>query len=380
MESLKEFLFTQEYLGNRPWQILLLLCSILAGLLVGRTVAYFLEASARRMKKDDRRPVRQLMLICLARPVMLFLFFMALSFGLSFLTLTPEVRGLAAKVVSVLYAVALGYAIYRLVDVVDYYLMKWAEKTESRLDDMLVPMVRKSLRITIGVIVTIFIIQNFFSAERILPLLGGLGVGGLAVALAAQDTIKNFFGSFMIIVDKPFHVGDRIRFAGYDGPVEQVGFRTTRLRTLEGHQVTIPNSKISDSAVENVDRRPHIRRVANITITYDTPPDKVRRGIEIIKEILDNHEGMSPDYPPRVYFSEFNDASLNILVYYWYHPGSWWNYLEFTHKVNMQILERFNAEGIEFAFPTQTLYLANDEKRQLAVRVLDGGPGELPKE
>jgi MscS family membrane protein len=379
MAQLKAFLTAQEYFGNKPWQFLLLLLSILAGLVAGRIIAFGMDLAARRLHRREQRPVLRLFLITLSRPLMLFLFVLALEFGLSFLTLTVEIRASAAKIVSVLYALALGYAIYRLVDVVDHFLTKWAEGSESRLDDMLVPMVRKSLRITIGVVVTIFVIQNFYGAEKMATILAGLGVGGLAVALAAQDTLKNFFGSFMILVDKPFHVGERIKFAGFDGMVEQVGFRTSRLRTLDGHLVTIPNGKISDDSVENIDRRPFIRRVANITITYDTPPEKVRRAVEIIKEILDNHEGMSPDFPPRVFFSEFNDASLNILAYYWYHPGLWWDYLDFTHRVNMEILDRFNAEGIEFAFPTQTLYLANDAKRQLALRVLNPESGNVPR-
>jgi MscS family membrane protein len=152
--------------------------------------------------------------------------------------------------------------------------------------------------------------------------------------------------------------------------VEEVGFRSTKIRTLAGHLVTVPNDKAATSVVENIGRRPYIRRLFNVTITYDTPPDKVERAIKIIEEILANHEGMHPDFPPRVFFSDFNDASLNILVIYWYHPPEYWEFLAFSQKVNMRILRAFNEEGIEFAFPTQTIYLANDERRQLALKML----------
>jgi MscS family membrane protein len=108
----------------------------------------------------------------------------------------------------------------------------------------------------------------------------------------------------------------------------------------------------------------------NLTITYDTPPDKVERAVKIIEEILDNHEGMEPDFPPRVFFNAFNDWALNLLVLYWYHPPDYWAFCAFSQVVNLKIMRAFEEEGIEFAFPSQTLYHANDDKRQLALRML----------
>ena len=133
------------------------------------------------------------------------------------------------------------------------------------------------------------------------------------------------------------------------------------MRTLNGHLITIPNSTVANSPVENISERPFIKRMSNITITYDTPPDKVARAVEIIKDILDNHEGMNPEMKPKVYFNEFNDWSLNILLVAWYHPGDWWAYLDWCHRTNLEIMRRFEAEGIEFAFPTQTLYMKKEE-------------------
>ena len=149
-------------------------------------------------------------------------------------------------------------------------------------------------------------------------------------ALAAQDTLKNFFGSLMIMLDKPFTIGQRVTFGGYDSVVEEIGFRSTRVLTHTGHQVTIPNEKVASESVENIGRRPSIRRLANITITYDTPPDKIEKVLAIIREILENPEGMQPDYPPRVFFNEFNDASLNLIMLYWYHPPDWAAYMAFS--------------------------------------------------
>ena len=140
-----------------------------------------------------------------------------------------------------------------------------------------------------------------------------------------------------------------------------MGFRSTRIRTLMGHQVVIPNSVVANEALENIGRRPYLKRVLDVTVTYDTSPEKVQRGVDIIREMLDaRSEHFSAEVPGKVYFSDFNPASLNIVVYYWFTPPEWWKYLEFNHDFNMELLRRFNEEGIEFAFPTQTLYLKQE--------------------
>jgi MscS family membrane protein len=168
-------------------------------------------------------------------------------------------------------------------------------------------------------------------------------------------------------VDKPFEMGDRIIVDGHDGPVAEVGLRSTKIRTLEGHLVTVPNGELANKAIQNIGKRPYIRRIVDLTITYDTPSEKIDLALEIVKEILDDHEGMDDEFPPRVFFNKFNAASLNIMAIYWYHPPNYWDFLTFSEKFNKEVLYRFNEEGIDFAFPTQTLYLAGDPSRPLSV-------------
>lgn len=364
MDSLKEITLA----GNELWRIVLFFASVLVSLIAGRLARFALEKSAG--KSGENQPGwLPVLLTSIAKPAVVVAFAIGLRLGLSALNLSESAREIADTVSRVLASVAAGYAVYSLANVVDYHLARFSAKTKSRVDDMLVPLVGKTIRITILVMVLLQIAQSL-SDKPITSILAGLGVGGLAVALAGQDTIKNFFGSLVIIADKPFEIGDRVVIDGYDGPVEKVGFRSTRIRTLEGNLVTVPNGELVNKTVENIGKRPHIRHLANITITYDTPPEKVERAVNIIREILDNHEGMHPDYPPRAFFSGFNDCSLNILMLYWYRPPDYWQYQAFSEKVNMEILKRFNEEGIEFAFPTQTLYLAGDDKRELALKVL----------
>ena len=138
-----------------------------------------------------------------------------------------------------------------------------------------------------------------------------------------------------------------------------MGFRSTKIRTLEGHLITVPNSIITNSLVKNIGKRPFIRRTSNITIIYGSGLDKTKRAVEIIKDVLANVPEVNPleEKPPRVYFSDFNDWSLNIYMTYWVKPPDYWLYHEVNERVNIEIMKRFEAEKIEFAFPSQTLYI-----------------------
>jgi MscS family membrane protein len=227
---------------------------------------------------------------------------------------------------------------------------------------MLVPIVRKSLRVTVVLFAVVSIAQSL-SDKPISALIAGLGLGGLAFALAAQDTIKNLFGSLVIFSDKPFGLGDRINYDGHDGTIEEVGLRSTRLRRLDGHQVTIPNGELANKSIHNIAKRPFIRRIFTIGVTYDTSPEKVKEAKAILEDILKDHEGLDPkgELLPRVYFSDFSASSLDFKCMYWYHPPAYWDYMDFSERVNMEILQRFNEAGIEFAFPTQTIHLAKEE-------------------
>ena len=255
----------------------------------------------------------------------------------------------------------------------------------------------RALFTVIGFIVAIitFIFGLSRAGVSLGPLLTGVGIGGLAIAIAARPTLENIIGSFMISADKPFKTGQRIQVAGYDGIVEEIGLRSTKIRLLNGNLTSIPNEKMVTLEIENIEQRPYIRRVFNINITYDTPPEKILKAIKILNDILsvpekpdaetgspyetfsvsggrnhavnDSHPNEAinkPEFPPRIYFNDFNSDSLNIYVSYWYHPPEFWEYLEHANWVNIRIKERFNAEGIEFAFPTQTIHFSDEVKNQ----------------
>jgi MscS family membrane protein len=357
----------QVITGNAMWRFALVLLVVLLAMAAGRIAQYVLATYATRRKREKGVTIATLFCDCLAKPV-----YVAFFAAGVFLAKAPlrfhEIQGISptidqawTKIAQAVAAIAFAYALYRLVDVAEHYLNQIVSRTQTKLDDMLVPVVRKSLRVTIAII-AVLVISESILGTNVKSLLLSAGVGGIAIALAARETIANFFGSITIFADRPFQMDELVRVDGHYGPVEDVGFRSTRIRTLEGHLVTVPNSVIANSIVENVGRRPFIRRTSNITITYDSGHTKAKRAVEIIKDVLARvpEVNTDPEKPPRVYFSDFNDWSLNIYMSYWVRPPDYWVYHQVNERVNLEIMRRFEAEQIEFAFPSQTLYVRKD--------------------
>jgi MscS family membrane protein len=205
-----------------------------------------------------------------------------------------------------------------------------------------------------------------------IPLVGlvaSISIGGLAIALAAQDTLKSLLGSLTILVDQPYRVGERIIAGKYDGVVERIGLRSTRIRQLDGNVTSLPNEKMATMEVENVGRRQSIRRKTELRIATGTSREKVEEALEIVREILADHEGMPADNPPRVYFQEFNPDSLSVAVYYWYEPPDYWAFSELSERINLEIIQRFAEANIELAPPTSKTHIADETGQALDLPV-----------
>lgn len=353
--------WNMELWSGVTWgQVIILLIWVMSAMLAGKAVQLALASIGKRKHLEEKKTL-QVLLKSLSRPVPILSFTVGVNMGLKVFEFSVNVQGMVDDVFSILYILCVTLFIYSLIDVLDYTISHFTSKTQTKMDDMMAPMVRKSLRV---VVVTLALVQvaQILSDKPITSILAGLGVGGLAVALAAQETIKNFFGSLVIFADKPFELGERIVVSGQDGVVEEVGFRSTRIRTLSGHLVTIPNGELANQTIENIGKRPYIKRVMDIGITYNTPPEKVQQALDILKALLDNHECMNPNFPPRAFLAGFGDFSLNLQATYWYHSAKYIDYLAFSEKINMELLKRYNEAGIDFAFPTQTLYVNPEDK------------------
>jgi MscS family membrane protein len=159
-------------------------------------------------------------------------------------------------------------------------------------------------------------------------------------------------------MDQPYKPGERIVVQGHDGFVEQIGLRSTKIRMLDGALTSIPNEKMASLDIENIGRRNFIRRRTNLRLAYDTPADKIQQALGIVRDILKDHEGMQPELPPRVFFDEFNPDSLNIFINYWFHPPKRWKAMEFDERINLEIVQRLNAEGIRLVPPASATHVS----------------------
>lgn len=190
---------------------------------------------------------------------------------------------------------------------------------------------------------------------KVTGLITGLGIGGIAVALAAQEVLKDLFASLTIAMDKPFLIGDFVVVGDLKGTVEYIGIKTTRLRSLTGEQLVFANSDIIATRLRNYGRMERRRVAHNIGLVYQTPPDRVELAVRIIREAVGRREGITLD---RCHFATFGDSALVLELVYFVETGDYLTYMENQQAINFEILTRFNAEGIEFAYPTQTIWMA----------------------
>jgi MscS family membrane protein len=239
-------------------------------------------------------------------------------------------------------------ALFYMVAIPIAWAQKVADQTENKLDDILVPMFSTVVRIAVvlvGSFKAISIIDPK-SSDAILGLLAGAVVG---LAFASQDTIKNVFGAVMLIVDQPFTLGDIINIGSHEGKVESLGLRSTTIMMLDGQKLVIPNSDLATRSIVNITRRDFIRAQDLIHLEANTPAEKVREAVAIVRELLVDHEGFESSHPPLVHVTEFADWAVNIRLMYWYHPAAAVKQLEFNQQLIIRIAERLQQAGIRLA-------------------------------
>jgi MscS family membrane protein len=370
---------TNAIAGITWLSLIILALTILLTAALERVIRWLINARIRKLSSSDKpHSWTVLFLEALSKPLSLFIWVYGAYAAMSIVLVqlqkaagTTLLKAVAGKGADLGGSIAIIWLAYRLVVLSDVRIKTWASTRKNRIDDLLVTIVGRTLRVFIILIGGMVVVQNV-TGIQLGPLIASLGIGGLAVALAAKESVANFLGTLTIILDKPFQIGDQVVIDKYEGTVDSVGFRSTRIRTPDGGLLTLPNSKVIDSPLQNVGRRPNIRWATNLGISYATPPDKVRRAIEILEEILDNHEGMKEDLPPRIYFNAFKDWSLNIKVVAWYHPPVWWEYQAWLQKTCMEILERFQQEGIRFALPNEVPPIPDRDQTDAELQMLKG--------
>jgi MscS family membrane protein len=250
--------------------------------------------------------------------------------------------------------IVIAWVIYNGIEVIATALEHFAQRTESEIDDNLVPLVRKLMRVVLVVVALIMIIQQW--GYDVTSLVAGLGIGGLAFALAAQPTLSNLFGSITILTDRPFKLGDWVKTSSGEGEVEEIGLRSTKIRTMARTLITVPNAEIAAEAVENFSARPNRRITCTVGVTYSTTRAQLVELLADIRAMLAAREDIEPD-TFRVHFNNFGPSSLDILVHAYALTRQWADWLVIQESVYLEIMRLVEAHGASFAFPSQSLYI-----------------------
>jgi MscS family membrane protein len=343
--------FSKTYYGNTVLEYLIAFGIVLGAIIGGKILYWISKKFIKQITSRTKTNLDDIIVDKVEEPVIFGLVLGTSWWALNDLTFSDD-GSFIGHVFGFLTVINVTWLIARLSDaLIEKYIVPMTEKTESDLDDQLLPIFRKGLRIIIWVLGIVVGLNN--AGYDVGAVIAGLGIGGLAFALAAQDTVKNFFGGIMIFADKPFKIGDRIQIGDIDGFVKEIGIRSTRIETLAGRIVTVPNSMFSDDAVENVDLEPKRKITLNLGLTYDTKADQIEEGIAILREIAKEKQHLI-DEDVFISFNSFGDFSLGILFIYFIRKEA--DILETQTEMNLTILRRFNAHGLEMAFPTQTVY------------------------
>ena len=358
--------FTDEYLGIEIEQYI-----GLAAIAVIATVGHFallrvISLLVRRRYTGEELTFWEGERRLLNRGILLLTIGITLLVGFPMLDFDPDVEKVVNQGTSLVAAVAIIMVAYRAIDILVDVLARRASETKTMLDDSLVPLLRTSMRLFVTVVGALFVLQNL--DINVSSLVAGLGLGGLAIALAAQDTVRNLLGGVTIFADKPFEVGDWVVVDGVEGTVEAVGFRSTRVRTFYNSLVSVPNGNLMDAGIDNMGQRRWRRYKTTLGVGYHTTPDQMQAFVEGIRAIIQANSGMRQDYY-IVEFHGFGATSLDVLVYCFVDAVDWNEELRTRHVLNLDIMRLAESLKVDFAFPTQTLHIA----------AMPGQPQQLPQ-
>jgi len=351
-----EGILTKSYYGNTVGEWAIALAIIVGAILVGKALYWLCSTTLRRLTAKTETKVDDIIIDMVEEPIVFAITVAGIWWGLGTLALPEAAERWLSAGVEALIILAVTWLVARLLEsLFTHYLAPLAERSENTLDDQLLPIARNSTKVAVWALGIIVALNN--AGYEVGAVLAGLGIGGLALAMAARDTVSNIFGGFTIFTDRPFAIHDRITVNGYDGVVTEIGIRSTRLKTLAGRIVTIPNATFTDTAVENISAEPSRKVSMTLGLTYDTTPEGMERGMEILRGIAAADEDLEEDVV--IAFSGFGDWSMNILFIYYIKKGA--DILGTQTRINLAILREFGAAGLEFAFPTQTLYTIDQQ-------------------
>ena len=349
----------QLFYGNSLRNWLISVGIIVGALILNKIIILINKHVIQNLTAKTNNRLDDILFRMLQAPVLLGIALLAIWFAADRLELNAGFENFVKKSYELLIVINITWFVVRFANaLMEEYVVPIAnDPNNKKIDSNFLPIIRRFVLGVIWVIGFVMALNNV--GVNVGTLIASLGIGGLAFALAAQDTIKNIFGGITIFTDRPFRIGDRIIVNNFDGVVEDIGIRSIRLRTLERKLVTIPNYKIVDSFIENVSEEPMRRILSKIGLTYKTSPEQMDQAISILKNMPQKVNGIDKN-DIYVFFSDFADFSMIITFIYFIKKNS--DIPQTISEVNLELLRSFNAAGLQFAYPTQTVYLEKGEK------------------
>lgn len=314
---------------------------------------YIFKVIARVCRKANTSLYSRIV-VAFQKPVQILFLVLGIYGALTYLTVNPSRDLLLVELLRSAVIILVAWGLYGLVD--EKLLLSDEFQEKLNVDGILIHFFSKIIRFLIFVLAICVVAQEW--DYEISSLIAGLGLGGLAFALAAKDTLANFFGGMVIIMDKPFSLGDWIATPSVEGFVENISFRSTRVKTFAQAMVTVPNSTLANEAIINWSRMGKRRINFSLGVTYDTSSEKLKRCISAIREMLKSHPGVH-DETIFVFFEKFNDSSLDIFIYFFTNTTNWAEYLAIKEDINLKIMDILETEGVSAAFPTRSIYIDN---------------------
>ena len=363
MENL-EFL-SVEFFGNTLKNYIISISIIVFGLIFKGLISSYLRKFLFKIVGDSNNKEGKFEFDnLLKKPITYFLFLVIIYMAFNMLSI-PDSLGLVSadefglrmifeKGFLLLLVASVIYIILQSVEYVGLRLSQRAAKTESKVDDQLIPFAIEIGKVLVVIFGVLIILGNIFGID-ITALAAGLGIGGVAVALASKESLENLLGSFTIFFDKPFTVGDIITIGGITGVVEKVGFRSTRIRTFDKSLVTVPNKNLINTELDNLSLKPVRKVKTDIGLTYDTSVDQIKNIVADIQQLINDHPNTNQDGVVR--FLEFGASSLDVMVLYFVNSPDWKLLVDTKQDINYKIIEIVKKHNSDFAYPSTSVYL-----------------------
>ena len=359
-----ETLLDQEYFGNSLQAYLIVFGSILVGLLL---ITAFKKLVLKRIKKavsTTKSQMDDFIVENLGKYLVPIVYFTVIYAGLKSLVWPERI----ANILEVVYVVIMTYYAIRLISSILLMLLETyirrqengAEKVKQMGGIILI------MNIMIWIIGLVFMFGNL--GYDVTAIIAGMGIGGIAIALAAQNILGDLFNYFVIFFDQPFEVGDFLVVGDENGTVEKIGIKTTRIKTLSGEQLVFSNSDLTNSRIHNFKKMQRRRIVFTVGVTYETPVEQVRSIPALLREIIESQGGVDFD---RAHFKQFGDSSLDFEIVYYVNSADFNTYMDLQQEFNLQIYQKFGERGISIAFPTRTLYVRNENGTKFHINDAD---------